>query len=61
MTHTLTHTAKCSKRIRKHRTDFFNVRPMLSAFRFLYGLGKEAAHLLRRLVLFLPRGMGVGA
>ena len=30
-------------------------------FFFLYGLGKESAHLLRRLILLLPRGVGIGA
>ena len=30
-------------------------------FFFLYGLGKESAHLLRRLILLLPCGVSVGA
>ena len=63
MTHNLTHTAKCAERFKEHRTGSLAFLP--GAFGvvglLLHDLRHEATHGFRRLVLYLPSDVGVGA
>ena len=63
MTHNLTHTATCAERVREYRTGSLAFLPgvFLVCFYLLHDLCHEAAHRLRRLILHLPGGVGVGA
>ena len=65
MTHNLTHTGKCAERVREHRVGSLAFLPGVFGGSgqgvCSYHLAHEITHGLRRLVLHLACGVGVGA
>ena len=62
LTHTVTHTPKCSERDRECQTGSFAfLSGFFVSFPVLHDLRHKIPHRLRRPVLLLPGGVGVGA
>ena len=62
LTHTVTHTAKCPERDRECQTGSSAFLPgFFAAFSSLHDPRHEVSHRLRRPILLLPGGVGVGA
>ena len=60
--HTVTHTTKCTERLKEHRRGgFCLLSGIFASFFCLHDLRHEAAHGLCGFVLLLPRSVGVGA
>ena len=61
LTHTVTHTPKCPERDRERQTGSSAfLSGFFAGFFALNDLRHEISHRLRRLILLLPGGVGVG-
>ena len=61
LTHTATHTRKCPERDRECQAGSFVFLPGFLLEVTLHNLRHKISHCLRRLILHLPGGVGVGA